>query len=272
MGISERKEREREARRGSILDAAESVFKTKGFANSTMDDIARSAELAKGTVYLYYKSKEELQVGLMIRGSEILLDIFRESTRNEPTNFAKLLRIGQAYWQFATENPFYFALHLSDHLPANNTAQISNEMITSLHQGSSEIWKLLVEFIEGAKNEGMVRPEVDSFSVSMLLWLNGMGVLRMNNKMKAVPENVYSSKKEFNPCQVDFYEMYQLNGTIMMHEIVTAKGAESLGPIQWPQHTSRQMEQAVNCTQGGNISIGTYAEGVLTTEVFESGL
>ena len=60
MGTHERKEREKEHRREEILAAAQAVFFEKGLQNSTMDEIAERAELSKGTLYLYYKSKEDL--------------------------------------------------------------------------------------------------------------------------------------------------------------------------------------------------------------------
>jgi AcrR family transcriptional regulator len=47
-------------RRSQLLDAARERFATHGLAGTTVDGIARSAGVAKGTVYLYYKSKEEI--------------------------------------------------------------------------------------------------------------------------------------------------------------------------------------------------------------------
>ena len=52
MGIAERREREREQRRNTILDAAETVFFSKGINLATMDEVAEEAELSKGTLYL----------------------------------------------------------------------------------------------------------------------------------------------------------------------------------------------------------------------------
>ena len=60
MGIRERKEREKERRRQQITVAAKKVFSDKGFNRATMDDIANEAELSPGTLYLYFKNKEEL--------------------------------------------------------------------------------------------------------------------------------------------------------------------------------------------------------------------
>ena len=54
MGIQERKERERERRRQQIMVAAKRVFSVKGFGKTTMEDIAKDAELSPGTLYLYF--------------------------------------------------------------------------------------------------------------------------------------------------------------------------------------------------------------------------
>ena len=50
----------KELRRNEVIDAAIAVFAREGFAQATMDDVAREAGIAKGTVYLYFKSKEDL--------------------------------------------------------------------------------------------------------------------------------------------------------------------------------------------------------------------
>ncbi|MBI5592947.1 MAG: TetR/AcrR family transcriptional regulator [Deltaproteobacteria bacterium] len=67
MGIQERKERDKERRRQRILVAANRLFSKKGFSKSTMEDIASEAELSTGTLYLYFKNKEELHASLSLR-------------------------------------------------------------------------------------------------------------------------------------------------------------------------------------------------------------
>ncbi|MEE4356458.1 MAG: TetR/AcrR family transcriptional regulator [Desulfococcaceae bacterium] len=67
MGIQERKQRERERRRQQIMIAAKRVFSVKGFNRATMEDIAKEAELSPGTLYLYFKNKDELFSSLSIR-------------------------------------------------------------------------------------------------------------------------------------------------------------------------------------------------------------
>ncbi len=67
MGIHERKEREKERRRQQIMVAAKRVFSANGFNKSTMEDIAREAELSPGTIYLYFRNKDELYASLSLR-------------------------------------------------------------------------------------------------------------------------------------------------------------------------------------------------------------
>ncbi|MDO9110042.1 MAG: TetR/AcrR family transcriptional regulator, partial [Desulfatirhabdiaceae bacterium] len=67
MGIHERKEREKERRRQQIMVAAKRVFSANGFNRSTMEDIAREAELSPGTIYLYFRNKDELYASLSLR-------------------------------------------------------------------------------------------------------------------------------------------------------------------------------------------------------------
>ena len=67
MGIQERKEREKERRRQQIIVAAKRVFSKKGLAKTTMEDIANESELSSGTLYLYFKNKEELYASLSLR-------------------------------------------------------------------------------------------------------------------------------------------------------------------------------------------------------------
>jgi AcrR family transcriptional regulator len=73
MGIRERKKRERERRKQQIMVAAKRVFTEKGFSKATMEDIAKEAELSPGTLYLYFKNKDELYASLSLRILQYLM-------------------------------------------------------------------------------------------------------------------------------------------------------------------------------------------------------
>jgi AcrR family transcriptional regulator len=56
-----------EERKDQIMNAAEEVFSKKGFSDARMDDIAEETGLSKGTLYLYYKSKDDLIIAILER-------------------------------------------------------------------------------------------------------------------------------------------------------------------------------------------------------------
>ncbi len=85
MGIQERKEREKERRRQQIMVAAKRVFVDKGFGRATMEDIANEAELSAGTIYLYFKNKDELYASMSMRMLQYLY-IRIEHLHNEDLN------------------------------------------------------------------------------------------------------------------------------------------------------------------------------------------
>ena len=68
MGLKERREREKELRKKQILRAGTKVFLKKGLENSTIQDIARSAELGRATIYYYYPSKKSILKGILLQG------------------------------------------------------------------------------------------------------------------------------------------------------------------------------------------------------------
>ena len=81
MGLKERRAREGTARLDAILGAAEKVFARDGYQQARMDDIAATAELSKGTLYYYFKSKDAIFVRLLERESD---KVFEEIRRRIP--------------------------------------------------------------------------------------------------------------------------------------------------------------------------------------------
>ncbi len=70
MGLEDRRRREKESRKSAILKAARKLFFEKGFKPVTVDNIAQKAELSKGSVYLYFKSKEEIYTHILLTDIE----------------------------------------------------------------------------------------------------------------------------------------------------------------------------------------------------------
>jgi AcrR family transcriptional regulator len=79
MGITKPRRKELpENRRACILNAARCVFARQGYAETVVDDIAGQAGMAKGTLYLYFKSKEQIFLAALIDDARRLESLTRE--------------------------------------------------------------------------------------------------------------------------------------------------------------------------------------------------
>ncbi|MFZ3057344.1 MAG: TetR/AcrR family transcriptional regulator [Smithella sp.] len=66
MGLQERRGKEKDNRKKLILKSARALFFKKGFTNVTVDEIAKASELGKGSIYLYFNSKEEIYAQILL--------------------------------------------------------------------------------------------------------------------------------------------------------------------------------------------------------------
>ncbi len=108
MGTRERRRREADRRRQEILNAAKLLFWKKGYAGTSIPEIARTAELAPGTIYLYFSGKEALYIELLIEGYEILRQRLVAASRHPapPSEQAALLL--DVFLAFAREYPEFY--------------------------------------------------------------------------------------------------------------------------------------------------------------------
>lgn len=87
-------------RQKQILDVAAGVFSKKGFARTQVDEIANLAGLGKGTVYRYFKDKENLFLSIVDKGLENLKDLALESMAKEKEPLDKIKKVIEVYLKF----------------------------------------------------------------------------------------------------------------------------------------------------------------------------
>src|SRR5437868_14795632 len=80
-------------KRERILDAATKVFAKKGFYATRVSEVAKAAGVADGTIYLYFKSKDELLVSLFEDRVEKLLAYMKEELPKAPDAPSKMRRV-----------------------------------------------------------------------------------------------------------------------------------------------------------------------------------
>ena len=204
MGIAERKEREREYRRNTILDAAEEVFFSKGINLATMDDVAERAELSKGTLYLYFKNKEELYLGISVRALTLLKDRFEEAVLSAPTGLEKVRAIGKAHYHYALEYPDYFNMVVHYETSQLDTKEYEG-ILLQCHKMGQNVMEVVSRAIATGISDGTLRKDLDPTRAAYLLRGMSAGIIQLIAREKEHIETIENFSGE--QLMEDFMEM-----------------------------------------------------------------
>jgi AcrR family transcriptional regulator len=188
MGIAERRLREKEKRRNDIIDAAEKVFFSQGMETSTMDNVAKEAELSKGTLYIYFESKEDLYLAITKRGLDILTKMFEKATTKTAHGIEKIYAIGQAYRDFSKKHTDYFQAMAYFDLRVKEISSESPNAKASIDQGE-KVLMICADAIRCGIEDGTIRSDINPQKAAIVLWGQTNGILQLIlNKGKHMKE------------------------------------------------------------------------------------
>ncbi|MCX7634662.1 MAG: TetR/AcrR family transcriptional regulator [Syntrophales bacterium] len=183
MGIPERRRREREARIRQIRESAAAVFREKGFAGTTMEEIARRVEISKAALYLYFKSKEDLYYGLIEPALNRLSQKLKRLRADDTLPVEeKIRRMVAATYAFYEEDPE--AYHLVARYRADEFSRLlAPEKLDHLKSLMKSNLYQVEEAIRQGVEQGIFRA-VNPQVASIILWNAFMGVIQFQeNRM-----------------------------------------------------------------------------------------
>jgi TetR/AcrR family transcriptional regulator, fatty acid metabolism regulator protein len=88
-----------------IIEAAVRVFARKGYYNSRVSDVAREAGIAAGTIYLYFRTKDDILVTLFRDKMAEFVGALRKAIAGEPDAASKVRRLVSLHFSMLEENP-----------------------------------------------------------------------------------------------------------------------------------------------------------------------
>lgn len=155
MGRAEARKSEK---RGRITEAAIAVFAERGFHAARVSDIARRAGVADGTIYLYFKNKEDL-----------LLSIFEEQMDRLSSGLAEVLEgVDDPRERIRRFASYHFEM-VREHRNVAEVLQVELRLSTKFIKDyrPQKLWDYLGVFadcVRQGQEQGLIRPEVDPFS------------------------------------------------------------------------------------------------------------
>ncbi len=137
-----------------IIDAAVRVFARKGYYNSRVSDIAREAGIAAGTIYLYFKTKDDILVTLFREKMAQFVATVRKSIAHEPDAVAKLRKLIHLHFELLEQHP-----ELAEVVQVEQRQGQKFFRGASAHEISS-YFALISSVLEEGVVEGRLRPGV----------------------------------------------------------------------------------------------------------------
>ncbi|MDM8543926.1 TetR/AcrR family transcriptional regulator [Desulfococcaceae bacterium HSG9] len=191
MGIQERKKRERERRRQQIAVAAKKIFSVKGFNKTTMEDIARETELSAGTLYLYYKNKNELFVSLSLRVLKYMnIRLEKVAKERDRTPEQRVMLLKSAFYDVYVFDPLIVIniFHLQSSEILKNLSPELLSQIKELSQSS-------IAIISSIFQEGIAQKQfIDRHPVALadIIWAVFSGIVLWEESKRIIDD-----KKEY---------------------------------------------------------------------------
>ena len=188
MGIRERKERERERRRQQIIVAAKRVFSDKGFNKSTMEDIAKEAELSPGTLYLYFKNKDELYASLSLRILQyLIIRLEHVNGNNEMDPVQKVEALVEAMFDVYEFDPLIIINMF--HLQSSETLKnLSEELLGEIEELSRKSLGAIAGIFQEGIDKGVF---VDEHPIALadIFWSLFSGVILWESSKSIINDN-----------------------------------------------------------------------------------
>jgi AcrR family transcriptional regulator len=222
MSIQQRKERERIARRQTILEAAAAVFAKHGLDSATIEMVAREAEVAVGTIYLYFSSRDDLFLQLTAERIEELVARYAaiQSSGLEP--LAELRTMARAYIEYLNNSRELFLIHQSvgyarirKRLKRKAEIEHYNRVLSLGHRAFDQ-WE---DAVGKVYETGLISNVMDLATTASVMWasLNGAFLLTgQDNTFRELtglnPENFVERAFEFHLSAAQALAAHHSNG------------------------------------------------------------
>lgn len=196
MGIAERKAKDKENLKALILEGAKKLFVGKGIEQTTIRNIADAIDYSVGTVYVYFKDKNDILHDLHSQGFAQLGGEMRVLFNvSEPME--RLKALGRVYIKFAIENPDMYDLMFNLKAPIEFLEATHNE---EWNEGKAT-FDVLRSTVNGCLDKGYFKGhELEPLSFMIWSTVHGMCSLYISQRSKSVnlknPADIVTSSYE----------------------------------------------------------------------------
>lgn len=176
----------KEKKKKVIVDAAEKIIAENGFRALTMDQVAKEADVAKGTVYLYFKNKNSLCAAVNAKLNKELNQIVKEKMDLCKTGSEKVVASGTGVVEFSLKNPEKWNVLAELHQMKFEDPKDPN--VLNFLQEVNDMVQMLAEAYRQGIKEGAMRKDLDPVATSIFNRMAFSNVLNLTMEQKMLLE------------------------------------------------------------------------------------
>lgn len=186
MGVRERKATEKQIRRNQILDAARTLLFSSGIDSISISRISKKAELGVGTIYFYYKNKEEIFVALQEEGVALLYSTILQISKKDVHPEEKLIQIALSYYRFSEDQKNYF--DIINYFLSSPTVFFEPNLKNKIDMSGHKILLIIQEIVVAGVQQGFFK-EAAPGKFSILFWGTLHGLIHFKKLERTMLEN-----------------------------------------------------------------------------------
>jgi AcrR family transcriptional regulator len=154
-----------ENRRSAILKAAREVFARQGFADTSVDDIAAAAGIAKGTAYLYFTSKEQIYFEALLERAREVEALSRARMQQADSWQGKLRAYMATRLEFLSAHSDFFRIYATEF---RNMCLHGKALGAEIQELSREGERQIAQVLAVASAKGEIRPVDPDLAAAMI--------------------------------------------------------------------------------------------------------
>jgi AcrR family transcriptional regulator len=169
-----RVQQERQARMELILNAAEELFVEKGYADTSINDIAEAADFSRTSIYQYFSSKEEIYVNILMRYTDLLAERVTQAVSASTHTIDKIRLFLEEFRAMIKQKPNFFKLYFIERHQVE--PRLSPELRKELNIKRRKLEDVFRDFYREGVNRGEVR-DLRPKDASNLFFAQVMGMM-----------------------------------------------------------------------------------------------
>jgi uroporphyrinogen III methyltransferase/synthase len=163
MLVTEKRDTKKQIKRERILEAAADLFSQKSYHEVMMEDVAKMTSVAKGTVYNYFSSKEDLYFSIMSLRMENLIGSLKKQIENEQNSIDSLRSFTVHLYMFMMKYQNFFLMYRKDSLNSEN------DFCVELRELDHQLKTILSGIIYSGIKEKVFRSIDENFAVTSIM-------------------------------------------------------------------------------------------------------